>query len=97
MTLYMYNIGEMKEDSKTHIELAGTVTLGPKGQVVIPVDVREKMGVKPGDKLVALYIPDKESIGFVTEAKLQYLVDKMGSHLSHIRSMINQESPRAGK
>ena len=42
-----------------HIQLMGTVTVGPKGQVVIPVEVREGMGITPGDKLIALYFDEK--------------------------------------
>lgn len=31
-----------------HISLVGNVTLGPKGQIVIPSDVRDQMGIGPG-------------------------------------------------
>lgn len=71
----------------THIQLAGTVTLGPKGQVVIPVEVREDMGIQPGDKLVALYAPDKKSIGFITENHAQAFVDMMGKSKAHFDKM----------
>ena len=74
---------------KKHIDLVGTVTLGPKGQVVIPAEVREKMGVVPGDKLVALYLPEKKSIGFVSEKDMQSLIEKMGTHLSSLREKLN--------
>ena len=30
----------------------GTVKLGPKGQIVIPKEVREMFGIKPGDMLL---------------------------------------------
>lgn len=73
---------------KKHIELVGTMTLGPKGQVVIPADVRERMGVKPGDKLVALYLPEKASIGFVSEKNMQDLIDRMGAHVSDLRNKL---------
>ncbi len=77
--------------NKKHIELAGTVTLGPKGQVVIPVDVREKMGIAPGDKLVALYIPTKGAISFVTEQSMQSHIDQMGQHISALRSSLGKD------
>ncbi len=76
--------------NKKHIELAGTVTLGPKGQVVIPVDVREKMNIKPGDKLIALYVPEKKAIGFVTDTAMQFLVDRMGKNLESLRESLNR-------
>lgn len=75
---------------KKHISLAGTATVGPKGQVVIPADVREKMGVKPGDKLIALYVEDKKAIGFITEQQAQTMIDRMGSQLDAIQETLTK-------
>lgn len=68
-----------------HIHLAGTVTVGPKGQVIIPSEVRDDMGISPGDKLVALYFDDKKSVGFVTEKQAQAFVVKMGEQFMHFK------------
>lgn len=83
----MYNLYNMSFH-KNNIELAGTVTLGPKGQVVIPVDAREKMEIKPGDKLVALYLSDSKAVGFVSEESMRRLIDQMGSHVEGLRSKL---------
>lgn len=47
---------------------AGTVTVGTKGQIVIPKEAREMFGIKPGDTLILLAdrergiaIPPKET------------------------------------
>jgi len=71
------------------IHLVGTVTIGPKGQVVIPVEAREKMGVQPGDKLIALYLDDHKTVSFVTEKEMQTIINKMGSHLTTLSSELS--------
>ncbi|MFZ1812359.1 MAG: AbrB/MazE/SpoVT family DNA-binding domain-containing protein [Candidatus Saccharimonadales bacterium] len=75
---------------KNHIELVGTVTLGPKGQVVIPVEARERMGVAPGDKLIALYVPDNNAIGFVSEESMRSVIERMGSHVEALKGKLNK-------
>ncbi len=71
------------------IHLVGTVTIGPKGQVVIPIEAREKMAVQPGDKLIALYLDDHQTVSFVTEKEMQTMIDKMGAHLKKMSGVLN--------
>lgn len=41
---------------------AGAVTLGERGQVVIPAKAREQMGLQPGDKLLAFCHPARQMV-----------------------------------
>lgn len=59
--------------------------MGPKGQVVIPSEVREKMKIKSGDKLVALYLDNKQSVAFITERQAQSYVIKMGEAFTEFK------------
>jgi len=38
---------------------AGTVTVGAKGQIVIPGEVRKLFGIRPGDTLIVLADQDR--------------------------------------
>lgn len=44
-------MGKMSPDDQRFM---ATVKLGPKGQIVIPKEVREMLGVEPGDSLLLL-------------------------------------------
>jgi AbrB family looped-hinge helix DNA binding protein len=35
----------------------GSVTVGERGQIVIPAEAREELGIKPGDKLLVMRDP----------------------------------------
>lgn len=73
----------MKNIPKNHIQLAGRVAIGARGQIVIPAEVREKLGLLPGEHALALVISDSEAVAFVHESKLQDLITKAGGSLAH--------------
>lgn len=74
------------------IKLAGVVTVGPKGQVVVPSEVRELMNIVPGDKLVALYLSDRKSVMFIPEHEAQEFVTRMGEQFVHFKESLSRES-----
>ena len=41
------------------IKLHGVVKIGPKGQVVLPKEIRDKLWVKPGDSMSIILKNDK--------------------------------------
>lgn len=75
------------------LEFAGAVTVGPKGQVVIPVEIRDALNVKPGDKLMAIYVNDEahQVIGFLTEDAIEEMLQTMDRRASILRQKIGKE------
>ena len=49
---------------KPKLKLLWIVTVGPKGQIVIPKEIRDELGIIPGKKFVTLLKNDKY-LGFV--------------------------------
>ena len=83
----MYNMLYMKE-LQHDVQLLGIATIGPKGQVVIPAEAREKMGIEPGDKLVSVYVKDKNIVCFMTMSQVQAMVDRIGAKLDGLRDAL---------
>lgn len=44
----------MEQNRFSNGRFLSMVKVGPKGQIVIPADVREMFGIKPGDNLLLL-------------------------------------------
>ena len=63
----------------------GVTTVGEKGQVVIPAEIRRKMKLKKGDKLIA-FAKDEEMIGL---SKISH-IEKFISQLSTIKDLIKK-------
>lgn len=65
----------------------GVATVGPKGQIVIPVDARNRMGVKSGDKVVIIGHAHKpQFIGLCDEKSFKNILEKFDTKLSGIKS-----------
>ncbi len=71
-----------------NVSLVGAVTVGPKGQVVIPAEVRNNSHIRPGDKLIVLYNKDAQAAILVTEAQAQQMVDQLGQQLYHLQDSL---------
>jgi AbrB family looped-hinge helix DNA binding protein len=59
-TIHTFRTNQKEEAMKKIIKgkIFGTVTVGERGQVVIPVDVRKNFKIKSGDKLFVLANPE---------------------------------------
>lgn len=72
----------------------GSVTVGERGQVVIPAQAREQMALVPGDKLLAFLHPK----GMVFLCKVTVL-EQMASSFRRMQAMADAEaeSDEAGR
>jgi len=82
----------MVKPSEHHAKkLYGTATIGSKGQVVIPADAREELGLKAGDRL---YVASAGPGGlvFLKEEMLENIVAQMAAQVEGFRALKNQSN-----
>lgn len=68
----------------------GSVTIGEKGQIVIPQEARENMKLKKGDRLLVFGMDED----MLAVAKLSH-IEKITSHLSKKLKMIKEVSKKS--
>lgn len=71
-------------------QLYGTATVGTKGQVVIPSDARDALGIQPGDKLYVAGMRGKKILAFIPEEELQAIVEKMLANVESYKNIIKK-------
>ena len=60
-------------------KLFGTATVGTKGQIVIPSNARDELGLTPGDKLYIAGSTSKQVLFCLKEEQLQDLIARLTS------------------
>jgi AbrB family looped-hinge helix DNA binding protein len=67
----------------------GSTTVGEKGQVVIPQEVREQMKLNKGDKLLVFGMGD-EMVAFAKLAHFEKFEKHLSGQLEDIRKIIKE-------
>ncbi len=73
-------------------KLYGTATVGTKGQVVIPADAREELGIETGDKLYVVGATEKGWVGFIKEEQLRQMVEHITEGLEDYKNLLNNQN-----
>lgn len=67
--------------------VCGTTTVGERGQVVIPAEIRKQMNLKTGDKLL-VFNKFNQMVCLIKADSLDGFFDKVAAHfLSHVKSI----------
>jgi len=65
------------EDSRADDCFCGTATVGERGQVVIPADLRKEMGLQAGDKLLIWKHPSGKGLMLFPVDSVRDFMNKM--------------------
>lgn len=75
-------------------KLYGAVTVGTKGQVVIPADAREEFGLEPGDRLYVVGSKKAGWVGLLKEEQLQAHIEHLTTSLQTFRDLLPSDEQR---
>lgn len=73
----------------------GAATVGERGQVVIPAEARERLEIKPGDKLLVFAHPAGWGVSFVKFDQLQHAQADLQKAIA-LAEQAHAEEPPAG-
>jgi AbrB family looped-hinge helix DNA binding protein len=65
----------------------GSVTVGERGQVVIPAEARKQYGIKPGDKLLAFRSPTGRGLVLVGVDHMRAMMEQMQQWEAVVRQL----------
>jgi AbrB family looped-hinge helix DNA binding protein len=68
-------------------KLYGTATVGTKGQVVIPANAREELGISSGDRLYVIGSTDAGFLGFLKEDALELMMEHLTAQVESFRAL----------
>lgn len=68
-------------------------SVGTKGQIVIPLEVREKLKLAPGDKVVIMMRDNHAAVMLPMDGMRDWL-DKMTANFAEMNEVVNQETKK---
>jgi AbrB family looped-hinge helix DNA binding protein len=71
-------------------KLYGTATVGTKGQIVIPAEAREELGISSGDKLYIAGSVSKRVLFCLKEEQLRELIEQLTQGVDAANHTIDQ-------
>ena len=71
-------------------KLYGTATVGSKGQIVIPSDAREELGIATGERLYVVGMPNKKVIVLIKEEQMSQFVEHITDEADNVKAKLAQ-------
>ncbi len=74
-------------------KIYGSAKVGARGQVVIPAELREKLEIKPNEKLMVMASEERKTVTFMPVEEL----NKMLEHTSRALNIFEKSVPKEKK
>jgi len=70
----------------------GTATVGEKGQIVIPVEARNAIELKVGDKLLVVSGPGSHGLFIMKPDMIKEFAKKMNDNFQKMQSLVEEDN-----
>ncbi|TRZ93871.1 AbrB/MazE/SpoVT family DNA-binding domain-containing protein [bacterium] len=70
----------------------GAATIGERGQLVIPAELRKALKIKSGDQLMVFAKLDKKVINLMPEKEFSEFLDKAAKLIAKLESKIHKQN-----
>lgn len=83
-------------DKKLDKKLFGTATVGTKGQVVIPAEAREELGIEAGDRLYVIGSPRGKMVCLLQEEQLRSMLEHLTDNVELFKDVLDNNTDNKG-
>ncbi len=70
----------------------GTATVGERGQLVIPAELRKALRIKSGDQLMVFAKLDKKVINLMPEKEFSEFLEKAAKLIAKLESKVHKQN-----
>jgi len=68
----------------------GSTVVGPRGQIVIPVEARKELGIDVGTRLLTFKLFEGRGLVFVKVEAVEELVNIMSQHVNEFTKLVRE-------
>jgi AbrB family looped-hinge helix DNA binding protein len=69
----------------------GSVTVGERGQLVIPAQLRKALNIKSGDQLMVFAKTDKKIINIMPEKEFSHFLERASKIISDLENKVHKK------
>ena len=73
----------------------GSATVGPRGQMVIPVNARKELGIDTGTTLLLFTGPESRMLVLLPADIMEHMLGRMGERLAHFEKLVKDYKSKA--
>ncbi|MCX6339693.1 MAG: AbrB/MazE/SpoVT family DNA-binding domain-containing protein [Candidatus Aureabacteria bacterium] len=70
----------------------GTATVGERGQIVIPAEVRELLRIRPGERLMVMVKPERKIIGLMRADDFNAFLKQAAKMIARLEKKVSKKS-----